>query len=118
MKVNAPITLFIKYLILILVIHHASQKRPRSRTLKAVHNALLNDIVQPSSITGRQTRVAINGKRTETIFLDPLDQTSIEDRLGAMAHAYAKLTTHAVEFGFSKPTAFQQKKLDSLKKKN
>merc|ERR1712232_93389 len=30
---------------------HQSQKRPRSRTLKAVHNALLNDIVVPSSIT-------------------------------------------------------------------
>jgi len=85
-----------KFLILILAIHHASQKRPRSRTLKAVHNALLNDIVQPSSITGRQTRVSINGKRTETIYLDPLDQASIKDRLGAMAHAYAKLTTHSV----------------------
>jgi hypothetical protein len=34
-----------------------------------------------------------------------------------MSHAYAKLTTHAVTFAFSKPTSFQQKKLDALKQK-
>jgi hypothetical protein len=67
-------SLYFLSLILILAIHHASQKRPRSRTLKAVHNAILDDIVQPSSVTGRTTRVAINGKRTETIYLDPLDE--------------------------------------------
>merc|ERR1719150_40821 len=32
---------------------HPSQKRPRSRTLKAVHAAILNDVVVPSSIVGR-----------------------------------------------------------------
>jgi len=110
-------SLHFQSLILYLAIHHASQKRPRSRTLKAVQNAILDDIVQPSSVTGRTTRVAINGKRTETIFLDPLDESSISERLDAMAHAYAKLTTHAVVFAFSKPTSFQQKKLDALKKK-
>lgn len=89
-----------------LAIHHASQKRPRSRTLKAVHQALLDDIVAPSAITGRTVRVATNGKRTEKIFLDPLDRELMEPRLEAMSHAYAKLTTHNVVFDFSKPTAF------------
>jgi hypothetical protein len=90
----------------ILAIHHASQKRPRSRTLKAVHQALLDDIVAPSAITGRTVRVATSGKRTEKIFLDPLDRELMEPRLEAMSHAYAKLTTHNVVFDFSKPTAF------------
>merc|ERR1712232_1265149 len=90
---------------------HQSQKRPRSRTLKAVHNALLNDIVVPSSITGRSTRVAAEGGKTERIFLDPLDKHLVESKIDCMAHAYAKLTTHKISIEFSKPTSFQKKKL-------
>jgi len=71
-----------------LAIDHPSQKRPRSRTLKAVHNAILDDIVSPSAVTGRQIRVSIEGKSTERIFLDPLDRDIIEPRLEALAAAY------------------------------
>merc|ERR1740121_1420015 len=70
-------------------VSHASQKRPRSRTLKAVHNAIL----------------------------DPLDREVMEPRLDSLSHAYAKLTTHTVHFEFSKPTAFQQKKLEAQRQK-
>ncbi len=99
-------------------IMHATQKRPRSRTLKAVHKAILDDIVAPSFVTGRQTRVSVEGKRTEKIFLDPLDREVMEPRLEALSHAYAKLTTHTIVFEFSKPTAFQSKKLEAQKKKS
>merc|ERR1712083_1100424 len=96
---------------------HASQKRPRSRTLRAVHQAVLNDIVVPSSITGRSVRVAQEGGRNERVFLDPLDKHLVENKLDVMAHAYAKLTTHKVTFEFSKPTSFQRKKLEQLNAK-
>jgi small subunit ribosomal protein S7e len=96
---------------------HKSQKRPRSRTLKAVHNAILDDIVAPSQVTGRQTRITVEGRVLEKIFLDPLDRELMEARLESMANAYKRLTTHSVSFEFSKPTAFQQKKLDQQKKK-
>merc|ERR1712151_987566 len=86
-----------------------SQMRPRSRTLKAVHNAILNDIVVPSSITGRSIRVAQEGGKNERVFLDPLDKHLVESKLDCMSHAYAKLTTHKVNFEFSKPTSFQKR---------
>merc|ERR1711982_237527 len=96
---------------------HASQMRPRSRTLKAVHQAILNDIVCPSSITGRSVRVAQDARPNERVFLDPLDKSLVEGKIDCMAHAYAKLTTHKISIEFSKPTSFQKKKLDQLKEK-
>jgi small subunit ribosomal protein S7e len=94
---------------------HPTQKRPRSRTLKAVHKAILDDIVSPSQVTGRQIRVTVEGRQLEKIFLDPMDREVMEGRLEALAHAYKALTTHAVSFEFSKPTAFQISKLEKKK---
>merc|ERR1740124_1854920 len=89
-------------------ISHASQKRPRSRTLKAVHSAILDDIVAPSGVTGRQIRMTAEARKIEKVFLDPLDREVMEPRLDSLSHAYAKLTTH---------TAFQQKKLEAQRQK-
>lgn len=98
-------------------IAHPSQKRPRSRTLKAVHAATLNDVVVPSSIVGRRARVSQTTGFTEQVFLDPLDKMLVEEKLEAMAHAYQKLTTHKVSISFAKPSAFQKKKLEKLNQK-
>ena len=40
-----------------------TQKRPRSRTLTAVHECLLNELVYPSEIVAKRTRVNVDGKR-------------------------------------------------------
>ena len=96
---------------------HPSQKRPRSRTLKAVHAAILNDVVVPSSIVGRRARVSQTTGFTEQVFLDPLDKMLVEEKVEAMASAYAKLTTHKVSITFAKPTSFQKKKLEKLNQK-
>merc|ERR1712179_551309 len=88
-----------------------------NRTLKAVHQAILNDIVCPSSITGRSVRVAADARNNERVFLDPLDKSLVESKIDCMAHAYAKLTTHKITFEFSKPTSFQKKKLEQIKEK-
>jgi len=95
-------------------ISHPSQKRPRSRTLKAVHQAILNDVVVPSSIVGRRTRVSQQTGITETVYLDPLDRALVEEKLEAMANAYQKLSTHEIVLEFAKPTSFQKKKLEKL----
>jgi small subunit ribosomal protein S7e len=38
------------------------QKRPRSRTLTAVHDAILEDMVYPTDIIGKRLRVRLGGK--------------------------------------------------------
>jgi small subunit ribosomal protein S7e len=94
---------------------HRTQKRPRSRTLTAVHAAVLEDICYPASITGRSTRVTLDGKKHMKVFLDPLDKEKIESKLDAIGHIYHKLTTHKISLHFSRPNSFQKKVLDAKK---
>merc|ERR1711957_36021 len=49
--------------------HHPSQMRPRSRTLKAVHAAML-------------------GALFEKVYLDPLDQQEMAEKCEHLSHAY------------------------------
>jgi len=98
--------------------HHPSQMRPRSRCLTVVHKEILNDVVFPSTITGRSTRVTLDGKKHQKVLLDPLDRDDIDRKLDAIMHCYHKLTTHKIALGYSKPSPFQQKLIESRAKKN
>ena len=42
---------------------HKTQKRPRSRTLTAVYDALLDDLIAPSVILGKRIRCRADGTR-------------------------------------------------------
>jgi len=92
--------------------------RPRSRCLTVVHKEILNDIVFPSTITGRSMRIAADGRKSQKVMLDPLDKDVVENKIDAVIHCYHKLTTHKIALGFSKPSIFQQKIIASRAAKN
>eukprot|EP00297_Palpitomonas_bilix_P018121 CAMPEP_0113879134 /NCGR_PEP_ID=MMETSP0780_2-20120614/7067_1 /TAXON_ID=652834 /ORGANISM="Palpitomonas bilix" /LENGTH=192 /DNA_ID=CAMNT_0000865677 /DNA_START=77 /DNA_END=656 /DNA_ORIENTATION=+ /assembly_acc=CAM_ASM_000599 len=78
----------------------AKQKRPRSRTLTAVHEAILTDLVFPSDIVGKRTRVRTDGSKFLRVYLDRKDQTSLEHKLDTFTSVYKKLTGKEARFEF------------------
>jgi len=81
--------------------HKTSGVRPRSRTLTAVHEAILDDIVYPTEINGKRTRCKVDGKRILKVYLDSKDQANVEGRIATYADVYGKLTNKDVSFYFN-----------------
>lgn len=79
------------------------QKRPRSRTLTAVHDAILEDLVFPAEIVGKRIRIRLDGTRLIKVHLDKNQQTNIEHKKGTFAAVYKKLTGKEVTFEFPEP---------------
>ncbi|EEB06974.1 40S ribosomal protein S7 [Schizosaccharomyces japonicus yFS275] len=77
-----------------------TQKRPRSRTLTAVHDSILEDIVFPTVIVGKRTRQTTDGKKTIKVFLDNKDANTVDYKLGSFTAIYHKLTGKNVSFEF------------------
>jgi small subunit ribosomal protein S7e len=76
------------------------QKRPRSRTLTDVHAKILEDLVFPTDIVGKRTRVAVDGSKLLKVLLDAKDQTSLEYKLDSFSSVYRRLTGKDVVFEF------------------
>ncbi|KAF9246923.1 40S ribosomal protein S7 [Melanogaster broomeanus] len=84
------------------------QKRPRSRTLTSVHEKILEDLVFPTEIIGKRTRVGIDGSKLLKVYviLDSKDATSLEYKLDSFSSVYRRLTGKDVVFEF--PPANQE----------
>ncbi|GAA97937.1 uncharacterized protein L969DRAFT_89771 [Mixia osmundae IAM 14324] len=78
----------------------SKQQRPRSRTLKDVHEKILEDLVYPTEITGKRTRQATDGSKLIRVFLDAKDATSLEYKLDSFSSVYNRLTGKNVAFEF------------------
>lgn len=76
------------------------QLRPRSRTLTAVHDGILSDLVYPAEIVGKRTRVKLDGSKLIKIHLDKAQQTTLEHKLDVFTSIYKKLTGKDVTFEF------------------
>merc|ERR1712121_21841 len=76
------------------------QKRPISRSVKHVHEAILKDCVFPAEITGKRIRHKMDDSTVIKAFLDRGSQTTIEHKTATFSAVYKRLTGKNVVFEF------------------
>src|SRR5271156_6410242 len=87
------------------------QPRPMSRTLTVVHEKILEDLVYPTEIVGKRTRVLTDGRKIIKVyvayyghgngrFLDSKDASSLDYKLDSFSSVYNSLTGKQVVFEF------------------
>ena len=77
-----------------------SKKVPRERTLTAVFDGYLDDILYPATIVGKRIRYPAGKTRTFKVFVDPLDKEVIQYKLPAITACYRALTNRKLEVDF------------------
>ena len=85
------------------VIHPRSgykQKIPRNRTLSAVYECLLADLISPADILGKRIRHRMGGSRTLKVLLNVDNKGFLQPRLAAIKQIYSSLTKKDLSFEF------------------
>ncbi|TGZ85458.1 ribosomal protein S7e [Ascodesmis nigricans] len=77
-----------------------TQKRPRSRTLTSVHDAILSDLVFPTEIVGKRIRTKEDGHKIIKVFLDNKERAGVDYKVDTFGEVYRKLTGKHVTFEF------------------
>lgn len=70
------------------------QKRPRSRTLTSVHDAILKDLVYPAEIVGKRTQVRVDGSTLIKCHLDVAQRNYIEHKVSILIFVYFLVENH------------------------
>jgi len=76
------------------------QKRPISRTLTAVYECYLEDVVYPGEIVDKRTRVKTDGKKLFKVYLNAKHKTEIGDRLDVFCAVNKALTGRETTISF------------------
>jgi small subunit ribosomal protein S7e len=66
--------------------------------LTAVQGAILDDIVYPTEILAKRTRVKTDGRRIDKVFLDGKDQANVKTKTEVFSAVYNTLTNKMVVF--------------------
>ncbi|KAG8414610.1 ribosomal protein S7A [Metarhizium acridum] len=74
------------------------QKRPRSRTLTAVHDAILADLCFPCRDRRQRIRTKEDGSKLLKVVLDEKERVGVDYRLDTYAEVYRRLTGPQCEF--------------------
>ena len=75
-------------------------KVPRDRTLTALFDAYLDDLVYPATIVGKRIRFPKGKVRQFKVFLDKLDKDAVEYKVPSITACYKALTNRDLEIDF------------------
>ena len=75
-------------------------RRPNSRTLTAVHDAILEDLCYPTEIVGKRIRYKVDGSKLLKVYLDAKERNTTEYKLETFSGVYKKLTGKDVVFEY------------------
>ena len=105
------------------MIHNRSaykQKIPRSRTLTAVYESLLDDLIAPADILGKRRRYRLGGKVDWKVQLNEEVKGFLQPRLDAIEEIYFQITKRTLAFEFVPQTQYciipAQKKKNNRRK--
>lgn len=82
------------------------QKIPRNRTLTAVYDSILDDLLAPGTVIGKRHRFHLDGTQHTKIFLNEESKTFLESKINLIAQIYFKLTNRKVTFEFRPETSY------------
>jgi small subunit ribosomal protein S7e len=79
---------------------YVGKQVPRTKTLTAVYDSLLEDLLYPATIVGKRTRYPKGGNRLFKVLVDPIDKDSVEYKLNAIVSTYKALTNRDLTIEF------------------
>lgn len=82
------------------------QKIPRNRTLTAVYDSILEDLISPGIIIGKRQRYHLDGSQHTKVFLNEESRAFLESKTHLIAQIYKQLTNRKVSFEFRHETSY------------